>query len=213
MAGYDDVAAYARRALNPERLAAVQRHAGRVTFDVGCGNGSYVLEFGDARTMFGADAHRFDSWSTAPKKFVVSDATKLPLAAGAVDTVLCFETLEHLADPERALKEYRRVSRGRLVVSVPNCQMTSGMRKSNLVFHHWVDRTHQNFYVLDTIMSAVEGAGFRILESGYINRIDVFPFLGEALRLPAFAVRVLRKVLGRLVRSYPMTCLVVGEVT
>lgn len=212
MTGYDEIAAYAERALNPERRAAVLRHAGRVTFDVGCGNGSYVLELGDSRKLFGADGHRFEAWDAAPGRFLMSDAAQLPLASGSVDTVLCFETLEHLADPDRALKEYRRVSRGRLVLTVPNCEITQGMRKSNLIFGHWVDRTHRNFYELDTITAAVEVAGFRMVEAGYINRIDVFAFIGEVLHIPDRAVRVLRKLLRPVVRSYAMTCLVVGEV-
>lgn len=212
MTGYDEIAAYAERALNPERRAAVLRHAGRVTFDVGCGNGSYVLELGSTRKLFGADGHRFEAWHAAPGRFLLSDAAQLPLAQGSVDTVLCFETLEHLPDPERALKEYRRVSRGRLVLTVPNCEITPGMRRSNLIFGHWVDRTHRNFYVLDTIKGAVEVAGFRVVEAGYINRIDVFAFIGEVLHIPTQVMRVLRKLLRPVVRSYPMTCLVVGEV-
>ena len=212
MTGYDEIAAYAERALNPERRAAVLRHAGRVTFDVGCGNGSYVLELGNSRKLFGADGHRFEAWDAAPGRFLMSDAAQLPLASGSVDTVLCFETLEHLPDPDRALTEYRRVSCGRLVLTVPNCEITPGMQRSNLIFGHWVDRTHRNFYVLDTIKAAVERAGFRVVEAGYINRIDVFAFIGEVLHIPTQAVRVLRKLLRPVVRSYPMTCLVVGEV-
>jgi SAM-dependent methyltransferase len=202
---------YSERASNPERRAAVQRHAGRLTFDVGCGNGSYVLELGSDRTIFGADGQRFEAWDAEPERFVISDAADLPLAAASVDTVLCFETLEHLPEPERALQEFRRVTAGRLVLTVPNCEITRGMRKSNLIFHHWVDRTHRNFYVLDSITAAVENAGFRIVEASLINRIDLFALFGEALRLPAPVSRVLRRLLRSVVRSYPMTCLVVGE--
>lgn len=212
MAGYDEIAEYAERAVNPERRAAVERHAGRLTVDVGCGNGSYVLQLGGERKLFGADGHRFDAWDAAPERFLLSDAAHLPLADSSVDTVLCFETLEHLLDPRQAVAEYRRVSRGRLVVTVPNCEITPGMRKSNLIFGHWVDRTHRNFYDLKTIAGEVEAGGFRVIEAGYINRIDVFPFLGEALHVPATAVRLMRKVLQPVVRSYLMTCLVVGEV-
>lgn len=212
MVGYDEISTYGERTLNPERRAAVQRHAGPVTFDVGCGNGSYVLEPGIGQTMFGADRHRFKAWDAEPENFVIADATQLPLAGGSVDTVLCFETLEHLPDPDQSLREYRRVSRGRLVVTVPNCEITPGMRRSNLIFHHWVDRTHRNFYALNDLAAAVEAAGFRIVEAGYINRIDLFPLLGEALRIPAPVVRILRKLFDPVVRSYRMTCLVVGEV-
>lgn len=211
MAGYDEIAEYAERAVNPERRAAVERHAGRLTVDVGCGNGSYVLQLGGKRTLFGVDGRRFEAWDAAPERFLVSDAAQLPLADASVDTVLCFETLEHLPDPKLALAEYRRVTRGRLVLTVPNCEITPGMRDSNLIFGHWVDRTHRNFYDLNTITADVVACGFRVVEARYINRIDVFPFLGEALHIPAAAARVMRKALRPVVRSYLMTCLVVGE--
>jgi SAM-dependent methyltransferase len=52
---------------------------------------------------------------------VVADAEALPLRAASADSVLCLETLEYVAAPERAAAELARVLRagGRAVVSVP----------------------------------------------------------------------------------------------
>jgi SAM-dependent methyltransferase len=52
---------------------------------------------------------------------VVADAQALPLRAGAVDWVLCLETLEYVEAPERAVAELARVLRagGLALVSVP----------------------------------------------------------------------------------------------
>jgi ubiquinone/menaquinone biosynthesis C-methylase UbiE len=44
----------------------------------------------------------------------------LPFAAASFDLVLCCEVLEHLEDPEAALVELTRVTRGAVLLSVPN---------------------------------------------------------------------------------------------
>jgi SAM-dependent methyltransferase len=48
------------------------------------------------------------------------DAYHLTFEDATFDLVLCLETLEHLTDPERALEELRRVSRGYALLSVPH---------------------------------------------------------------------------------------------
>lgn len=45
---------------------------------------------------------------------------ELPFEDGAFDAVLCAEVLEHVEEPDRALKELLRVCSDRLLVSVPN---------------------------------------------------------------------------------------------
>ncbi|WP_269524300.1 class I SAM-dependent methyltransferase [Coraliomargarita parva] len=49
----------------------------------------------------------------------VQDIYNLPYADGEFDLVLCLEVLEHLSEPEKALAELKRVSSGRLILSVP----------------------------------------------------------------------------------------------
>lgn len=46
----------------------------------------------------------------------------LPLASGSFDAVLCFETVEHLSQPERLVAELGRVTRpgGMLILTTPN---------------------------------------------------------------------------------------------
>lgn len=50
---------------------------------------------------------------------VVADAGMLPLVDASVDVVTSIELLEHLAPVEPAIAELARITRGRLVVSVP----------------------------------------------------------------------------------------------
>jgi 2-polyprenyl-3-methyl-5-hydroxy-6-metoxy-1,4-benzoquinol methylase len=52
----------------------------------------------------------------------MGDVRELPFGDGMFDLVVCFETIEHVADPERLLAELRRVMAGDglLFVSTPN---------------------------------------------------------------------------------------------
>jgi ubiquinone/menaquinone biosynthesis C-methylase UbiE len=51
---------------------------------------------------------------------VVASAYDLPWADDQFDLVLTMEVLEHLEDPQRALREIARVSRRYVIASVPN---------------------------------------------------------------------------------------------
>lgn len=203
---------YNVRGMNPARLAAIERYAGREVLDVGCGNGAYVLHLADRLNIRGVDYQRFESWSLHPELFAISDAQELTLPDEAVDTILSFETLEHLQDPKRALREYRRVCRKNLILTVPNCALTPGMRSSGLIFNHWIDRTHINFWDLDAICALAVDCGFAIQSAQHINQINLVPLLQEALGLRGLPAKIGKSLFRlRRKREYPMTCLVVAE--
>jgi len=48
------------------------------------------------------------------------DIYKLPYKDNSFDVVICSEVMEHLEDPEKALKELKRVTKKYLLLSVPN---------------------------------------------------------------------------------------------
>jgi ubiquinone/menaquinone biosynthesis C-methylase UbiE len=57
----------------------------------------------------------------------VADATKLPVEDGSCDVYVCFETIEHVQEPDRLLAEARRVLNrpGKFVVSTPNREVVA----------------------------------------------------------------------------------------
>jgi SAM-dependent methyltransferase len=203
---------YRIRTILPERLHAVLKFGGNSVLDVGCGNGAYVLELKDRYDIRGVDRQRFPSWKEAPQLFSIADAAQLGFRDGSFDTILSFETLEHLPDPELALREYFRVCRRNLILTVPNCVLTPGLQNSNLIYSHWFDPTHVNFFSMGSIAKLVQAAGFRIRASEHINRLRLGPVVMEALGLQGllakFGTRLFRVVQRR---HYPITLLVVGE--
>lgn len=101
---------------------------GRRVLDAGCGVGwgSLLLHEGGAAAVTGVDISDealADAAARAPEvRFVRADLEALPFGDDAFDLVTCFEAIEHVADPHRALDELRRVltPAGVLLVSSPN---------------------------------------------------------------------------------------------
>ncbi len=101
----------------------------RSVLDVGCGEG--VLTDRWARRLAGERVVGIDledpklrsEWMRRRREnleFLSGRAEALPFAEREFDLVAAIETLEHVADPDRALAEMTRVTRRHLLVSVPH---------------------------------------------------------------------------------------------
>ena len=91
---------------------------GNTLLDVGCGPGTITAEFAvrlapsrvvglDAAAEVIEKARALGS----PAEFVVGDAYELPFDDDTFDIVHAHQTLQHLGDPVRALREWRRVAK------------------------------------------------------------------------------------------------------
>lgn len=108
------------------RLAARLAGGGDV-LDAACGEGygSAMLAAAGAASVVGIDidaatvAHARATHGVDARE---GDVSRLPFDDGTFDLVVSFETIEHVAEPEAALDEFRRVLSpgGMLVVSTPN---------------------------------------------------------------------------------------------
>ncbi|MBM3801013.1 MAG: methyltransferase domain-containing protein [Acidimicrobiia bacterium] len=117
---------------------------GRRVLDVGCGTGygaAWVARW--ANKVVALDLS-MESVAFAKKnypaqnlEFLVSDCRKIALAPQTVDTALCFEVIEHLAEQEALLEEIKRVLRpeGVLVISTPNRIYYTEERNERNPFH------------------------------------------------------------------------------
>jgi SAM-dependent methyltransferase len=65
----------------------------------------------DLRKVFGAAEHIGCDLQPGPGVDRIEDVHRLSFADGSVGTVICLETLEHVADPLRAVQEMHRVLR------------------------------------------------------------------------------------------------------
>lgn len=110
-------------------LFAAPLCVGKTVLDIASGEGyGCQLLSQVASTVVGVDndpeAVRYASEQYASERlrFLVGDATAIPLTSASVDVVTSFETIEHFQDHERFLHEVSRVLRpgGLLVISSPN---------------------------------------------------------------------------------------------
>ena len=106
--------------------ALVRRVNPAAVLEIGCGEGELARRL--TRGVLPAGA-RYLATDLAPRELsrqrdtrvrsAAMDAGRLGVLNNSFDLVLAFEVLEHLADPELALAEAARVSRGHVIVSVP----------------------------------------------------------------------------------------------
>jgi 2-polyprenyl-3-methyl-5-hydroxy-6-metoxy-1,4-benzoquinol methylase len=169
---------YANR--RPDLVAALPRPLGRV-LDVGCGEGGVARELRAA----GAEAIagiEIDAAAAAIAAAALDEVQVGPveeclarLSGGPWDTICCYDVLEHLVDPYAVLAELRAAAApgGRLHVSVPNARHFSLL--ADLVLHgsfgytEWGhrDSTHLRWFTRKDVVAAIEGAGWRVLETSH----------------------------------------------
>jgi SAM-dependent methyltransferase len=150
---------YKRRTF--ELMAA---RAGNRVLDVGCGRGDDVLALarivGSNGGAVGVDRSTamLDVGRAAAREagisaeFVEGDATSLPFGDETFDACRIDRTLEHLADPEKAVRELARVCRpgGRVVTIEPDWD-TVAIDAPDLVTTRAVVAAHSDTYAQGTI--------------------------------------------------------------
>lgn len=127
-------------------LFAQERVSGRV-LDVACGAGYGTRLLGAVGVDLSKDALRAARNET--DRLVCSDALRLPFG-GTFDAVVSFETVEHVADPERFVEECRRVLRpgGVLLMSTPNRELWSPRTSKPAQRHHVKEFSRKEFRTL-----------------------------------------------------------------
>ena len=118
----------------PEREALFRRYVGgpgRRVLDLGCRDGALTQAYLEGNEVVGVDADREALAEAARLGIETSWADldqPLEFADTSFDVVVAGELLEHLRDPQRLVRDARRVLRpgGTLVGSVPNAYRLKG---------------------------------------------------------------------------------------
>lgn len=195
-----------------ERINQVLNYAGKRILDVGCSNGAYVNFLRNkGYVAYGLDFLPDDKWED--DIFQVGDVCCLPYKNASFDTVIAFEILEHVGNINLALSELYRVCRKNIIISVPNCSQPKIFRASGLAYHHWIDRTHVQFFTEDILKDILNKNGFSIEILKYINPIIPEILFLSSWHIPVKLIRLIVRLLVkiRLREKYYMTLLIVAS--
>jgi SAM-dependent methyltransferase len=139
--------------------------ARKSVLDLGCGTGygSFILAE-SARRVFGIDISEEavgfarQNYFARNISFSVADCSNLSLATGSLDSVVCFEVIEHLPEQESLLREAHRVLKadGFLIISTPNRVFYTDERNEINPFHSREFNFEEFRSCLETYFSKVQ---------------------------------------------------------
>jgi len=91
-----------------------------IVLDIGSGY-PFQKEMGKYKQLFKNSRYYSLDYTTQYKPDIVGDIHNLPLRDGQIDAVICKAVLEHVPEPQRAVKEMYRILRdgGKLFANIP----------------------------------------------------------------------------------------------
>lgn len=104
-----------------DAVAAHANSAHGVLLDVGCGVKPYQKFFTPFVEKYYGTEYSSDSGFRGNRADVGGDASAMPFADESIDTILCTEVMEHVADPEKVIAEFARILKpnGTIITTAP----------------------------------------------------------------------------------------------
>jgi 2-polyprenyl-3-methyl-5-hydroxy-6-metoxy-1,4-benzoquinol methylase len=192
--GYDTKSDFYFERPRTEILPFLPTHCQRL-LDVGCGVGAFGALVKQTREV--------DVWGVEPVKSAAGEAStridhvvndvfdfELGLPAGTFDCVVFNDVLEHMVEPEQALRYARTLlaPAGVVVASIPNIRYLGVL--SQLVFlAQWeyqdsgvLDKTHLRFFTKSSIVKMFLAEGYSVASICGINAYEALPVASDRLR-------------------------------
>jgi 2-polyprenyl-3-methyl-5-hydroxy-6-metoxy-1,4-benzoquinol methylase len=188
-----------------EHLDPARDLAGKRVLEIGCGRGGFACWLAARERHAPAEVVAADFSETAVAKgeafaarrglkgirWEVADVQDIRHADASFDTVVSCETVEHVPDPRRALRELARVLRpgGRLLLTTPNYLGMMGLYRGymRLTGRCYTEEGQpiNNFLLLPRVRAWVAGAGLRVRVVDAVGHYLPFP-RRPPIELPLF---------------------------
>ncbi|MBA3733323.1 class I SAM-dependent methyltransferase [Patescibacteria group bacterium] len=132
---------------------------------------------------------------------VKGDAENLPYADNTFDIVLMTETLEHMLDYSKAVKEVERVlkSRGVFIVTVPNRDWLQYDFYKPFIDKHRFQPVQDHYFRFTELTDLLESNNFRILKHKGSDNLFYYGWKHTIEQVGAFFLPFLYKKMKRLI--------------
>lgn len=135
--------------------------AGASVVDVGCGAGAYgPVLMAAAHAWLGLESNEYCCGilerRQLPFRRVDLESGKLPCADGEWECAICIEVVEHVKDAEAFVREIARITRGRVLFSVPNMELLPYLYDWRVVPWHLLEADHKNFFTRASLRALLE---------------------------------------------------------
>ncbi len=162
-------------------IAFARKHAGNEILDLGCAVGNYSRRLASlGYHVKGADINpeyvRIARERGVDASLIHGEV--LPFPDKSFDSVLLFEVLEHLPDPDSVLREAGRVARKNVILTTPNSEGVTELQRMGLLFEHFGDLDHRNFFTRDSMGKLLEKhfPRVRVKRGDGINPLALMPW-------------------------------------
>ena len=158
---------------------------GKIVLDISCGTGygSKILYEAGAYKVIGIDisneAINFvqNKYNINGVEFIRGDILNINFRENYFDLITCFETIEHVREQEKALRELLRVLKpeGLIIISSPNRNLTSPKKSINdnpdNIFHYKEYSTKEYIDILKVYFEVLEIYGQRPINKLFLQPI------------------------------------------
>ncbi len=153
-------------AVAKQLISFVRKHAGRSILDLGCATGNYcVILKKIGYDVKGADVNpKYVQRALERGIDVVQINGTVPLPDKSVDTVICFEVIEHVPDVDSLLSEAKRIARKNVIITTPNSENVTELIQQGLLYEHFAELDHMNFFTKDSLKTVL---------LKYFSKVDV----------------------------------------
>ncbi len=153
----------------PKGESILDAGAGELQYKKYCQNLKYTSQDFGQYSGEGDEGLQMGKWDNS-KLDIISDITNIPVEKNTFDNIMCVEVLEHIPEPQLAIKEFSRILKhnGRLIMTAPFCSLT-----------HFAPYYYANGYSKYFYEKFLKESGFSILEINYNG--NYFEYLAQEL--------------------------------